>query len=238
MARVDISEIEIVAPNKMTRKKDPNRSGTQKKEDITYDDLLCKFEDLIGMKGRPFGQSGRPAFGMSDGNNGVQRSIIIIKGKKIVYLGVNLEGLTYNNWPIARLLLSEQENSTFETLRPNQDKVLLCMRRDAWQRQSRPAIDEQFIQKCENIPVVQITSGDWAKIVHESLDCLNADRNHLGRGRQMVTRRNAKGEPNKDMMEVSPHLTFLTPIALSGSDMQEGLTRLEPFYQWTDQRSR
>jgi hypothetical protein len=73
-------------------------------------DILALFTRMTECKGRSFGQLNKPYFGMSDGNKGVQWNIAIYTEAESIRLGVNLEGLTYTNWPIATLLLNELES--------------------------------------------------------------------------------------------------------------------------------
>ena len=56
-----------------------------------------------------FGSPSRGVLGISDGNEGVQWNAGYRPGDGFVRLGVNLEGMRYDDWPVARLI--EQESS-------------------------------------------------------------------------------------------------------------------------------
>ena len=57
---------------------------------------------------RDFGSPFRGVLGISDGNEGVQLNEYR-PGDGFVWLGVNLEGMQYDDWPVARLI--ERETS-------------------------------------------------------------------------------------------------------------------------------
>ena len=65
------------------------------------------FRDIFGCCGRDFGHPSRSVLGISDGNEGVQWKAGHRPGDGFVWLGVNLEGMQYDDWPVARLIERE-----------------------------------------------------------------------------------------------------------------------------------
>ncbi len=69
--------------------------------------LKSLFRDIFGCRGRDFGSPSRGVLGISDGNEGVQCSAAYRPGDGFVWLGVHLEGMQYDDWPVARLIERE-----------------------------------------------------------------------------------------------------------------------------------
>ena len=65
------------------------------------------FRDVFGCRGREFGSPSRGVLGVSDGNEGVQWNAGHYPRDGAVWLGVNLEGMKYDDWPVARLIERE-----------------------------------------------------------------------------------------------------------------------------------
>ena len=100
---------------------------------------------------QPFGS---PTLGLSDGNSGVQWNAGIDpkSGLKpeVAYVGVNLEGKEYDDWPIASLIKREHEDPKLvETIAKLQqsNEIWLMWSRDAWTvgGSRTPAIKEKDI---------------------------------------------------------------------------------------------
>ena len=205
----------------------------------SYDLAISAFNSILGIQGRTFGQATSSSKGVSDDNQGVQWNIGVNKETGNVWLGVNLEGKIYDNWPIATLILKEIEKPTLHllarTLREN-DKVRINFSRDAWQVTSRPPILENDIQHC-GILASQITEIIWKEMLNEAIDCLDPMRDRRGRSKQMVT---LKSTGVRKEMEVSPHLGFATDAWLVKPEnlesarymLQEAFSRLEPLYDF------
>ena len=139
------------------------------------DALKSRFRDVFGCRGREFGSLSRGVLGISDGNEGVQWNAGYYPRDGAVWLGVNLEGMKYDDWPVARLIEREISRPLLLTryrrkvARP--DKVTVLWARDAWQYsarrrnhggESRPHADHAglarwsgvggCIAKCEGLP--------------------------------------------------------------------------------------
>ena len=228
-------------PNPLKAKKPRGIKFRQK--DSEYADILALFAGLTGCKGRPFGQLNKPYFGMSDGNEGVQWNIAIYTDPEEIQLGVNLEGLTYANWPITTLILNELANPMFFEAKEQvaePERIYLRMTRDAWQAASRPSILEKYIG-LGDISIQVIKPHQWKSMLIEALECLSEDKGYRGRSKQKVT---LAKQPNRGeqvrTMEVSPHLTVWTPIETAGdmeSNLKMGRDGLTPVYNWMSSAS-
>lgn len=173
---------------------------------------------------------------MSDGVEGTQWNIFISKDTGDVCLGINLEGLKYNNWPISRFILSEIKKPTINTLDiPTPEKIFIRFSRDAWQASARPVIKESLIGGKE-LSLAECSTEIWLNTLTESATCLDEEKNYLGRKKQTVTlmKKPNNGEQTR-IMEVSPHLTIWTSISLDG-DIQENIRQkileLKPIHNW------
>ena len=109
------------------------------------DALKGCFRDVFGCRGREFGSISRGILGVSDGNEGVQWNAGYYRDGA-VWLGVNLEGMKYDDWPVARLIEREISHPLLLTryrrkvARP--EKVTVLWARDAWQCAARRRIKE------------------------------------------------------------------------------------------------
>ena len=99
------------------------------------DTLKTLFRDIFGCRGRDFGSPSRGVLGISDGNEGVQWNAGYYPRDGAVWLGVNLEGMKYDDWPVARLIEREISRPLLLTrYRPQvarPDKVTVLWSRDA-----------------------------------------------------------------------------------------------------------
>ena len=66
------------------------------------DALKSRFRDVFGCRGREFGSLSRGVLGVSDGNEGVQWNAGYYPRDGAVWLGVSLDGMEYDDWPVAR----------------------------------------------------------------------------------------------------------------------------------------
>ena len=71
------------------------------------DTLKALFRDIFQCRGRDFGSPSRGVLGISDGNESVQWNAGYYPRHGAVWLGVNLEGMKYDDWPVARLIERE-----------------------------------------------------------------------------------------------------------------------------------
>ena len=202
--------------------------------------VIQTFEDLFAVSARPFGN---PTKGASDGKDGVQWNAYFEEGG--AFLGVNLEGMKYQGWPakgrawpVFTLIQRELESPTlvdFGASLVGRDEIELSWRRDAWQIQSRAAIEEGNI-KPTPIVLSALTAEAWQNALKEARDCFAEDG---GRAVQTVTRTSGVVEE----MEVSPHLHFRVQIwngypmvPLRSGYMKRGRDVLSPLHKWVTDR--
>lgn len=191
------------------------------------DKILHIFNSILKIKGRKFGQSGKEYYGLSDDAEGVQWNIAINKENQNTRLGVNLEGMKYKNWPIAKFIENEKNEMGLcnPDKYPQADKIIIGLYRDAWQCASRPDIDEYRIQK--EIPLSQLNKNIYNSMLNEARSCLDVSKNYMARAKQYVTKNNKLVE-----MEVSPHLNIhiYLPYDSSKSEMEKMFAILQPIY--------
>ena len=157
---------------------------------------------------RSYGRDRGPHQGYSDNALGVQWNTGLDRQRGAWTLGVNLEGMKYDGWPIARFIEAERARPELQALieqlsRPGEIEIWL--EREAWQVSARPPIAEYYIGP-ERPPVylAALTTGMWLDMLAEAYNCLDPSRGHRGRARQMVTLSKAGSKE----MDVAPHLQF------------------------------
>jgi hypothetical protein len=181
------------------------------KGDEEYAPILYTFLSRLGVKGKAFGQVGKPHFGYSDGVHGVQWNIAIYRDSREIYLGVNLEGMKYSGWPIATFIQSEMARPTLEEIKAEigkPDGIHLTLSRDAWQVTTRPSIEEQHIGGGQH-KLSEIDWVLWRELLSQARECLDASKNLRGRIKRPVT---VTATGKTAIMEVSPHLTVQMKI--------------------------
>ncbi|MDD1650134.1 MAG: hypothetical protein LUO80_07035 [Methylococcaceae bacterium] len=202
-------------------------------------ELESAFRKIIHYPPRQFGSPTLKFGGLSDGHQGVQWSAGFNPDNGRRWLSVNLEGIMYENWPIANLILNELARP----LLPG--RVSQCGRdingeivwnRDYWQVTARPCIAEQKIAPTP-IAFRDLTEEQWREALHGALACLDSNRNYRGRATMEVTLL-ASGHRIKG--PVSPHLSlqYLGTFRDWESFLTQGKARLEPFYQWAIRQCR
>jgi hypothetical protein len=153
-----------------------------------------------------FGSQSLQTSGICDGTRGVQWNAWIEwdAARQMAYAGVNLEGLIYKGWPIARLIERELARPTLPAVTRDVDdprRVEVIWYRDAWQVAARPPIREKLIGNSP-LPLHALTNLEWAEMLGEAYNCLDPSRGHRGRAQQKLTTTSGK----KRVYAVSPHL--------------------------------
>lgn len=189
-------------------------------------------------------QFGTPTSGLSDGNEGVQWNAWIDPVSKDAFLGVNLEGKQYQDWPISRLILRELDQPTLlgviREVKPT-DQVELVWWRDAWAAGGSriPNFREHIIAPTP-VALSDLTEDRWRSALEEALACLDAETNHRGRAKQTITLTQNGGEERAEHW-VTPHLQFRYRLWQSDQQptreraramMKEGRELLEPLHAW------
>ena len=208
------------------------------------DALKSLFRDVFGCRGRHFGSPSRGVLGISDGNEGVQWNAGYRPGDGFVWLGVNLEGMWYNDWPVARLIEREISRPLLLTryrgsvARP--DEVTVQWTRDAWQYSARPVLREANLGPTPNA-LDRLDGQGWADALRGARACLNPRKRHRGRRKVPVTLLSSKGRDWERRVEmyVSPHLKIRTPLpAITPRVMRRARENLEPLYEFVAEQSR
>lgn len=224
------------------------RGAKQKSKPLTrnvateYADLLQSFCEMLGVKGRAFGQLNKPFFGMSDGNEGVQWNIAVHPQDNDIRIGVNLEGKMYKDWPVSRLIRSEL--STPRLLKVIEDidapeEFFMTFWRDAWQVASRPEIKEKYIGG-KIVTLAELKGKQWHSILNEALACLDKEHNYQKRNTQNVTLVKKDGSNPVRAMQVSPHLTIWSPLKINGhieDSIRNKINQLRGIHLWMTQFS-
>lgn len=197
--------------------------------------LQRAFRTVIGPTCRPFGKRSTQRGGVSDGNEGVQWNAGYDPRTGLRWLGVNLEGMRYDGWPIARLVTRELRTPTLPGLADevaDAARIEVRMTRDYWQATARPEIVERMIVPTP-VPLSALTEERWRQVLQGALACLDPSRNRRGRAMQEVTLA-VSGERRKG--PVSPHLTFVLPkeADVSWVDfLARAKPRMQTLYDWT-----
>ena len=202
------------------------------------------FQALFKVIPRPFGQNAGRRIGASDDNKGVQWNISIDRKTGETYLGVNLEGMKYKNWPITSLLLAETQDPSLPSFSDINaaEKITVKLTRDAWQAAARPSIKEKLING-SGTALKSMTQHLWENMVKDALECLNPNVGYKGRGRMDVTLVKSGKKVTK---EVSPHLTFhLLVWEQQPNTVEEAVQlisaahdKLLPLYNWVETKSK
>ena len=239
-------QLTLVEEPKLENQPQLRRSKKQPKfqaNDGRSAEILAEFNSLLEIRGRPFGQLNKPRFGMSNDAQGVQWNIALHRDNEAIHLGVNLEGMKYNEWPITNLILKELNSPTINKLAneiASPEEVIVRVRRDAWQVTSRPNIKESLIGEKEH-PLIELSNEHWLTILKEALSCLSAERDYRGRAKQVVTleKKPIKGLQVREM-EVSPHLTIWTevnPLGDTSANLKQAFSTLKPVHEWMSVKS-
>lgn len=197
---------------------------------------------IFGDQGRKFGTSKMPYQGVSNARDGVQWHFVIDRKRGFTRMGINLEGLKYDGWPIARLISRELENPKlleFKGSLSHPKDIYVYMRRDAWQVTARPAIEEQIIG---DIPISDLTPAQWEFMLCEADGCLDKTSGSISRAIQKVT---LKKKKERRTMQVSPHLMLYCLLWYTApNDLEEGLAlvikkmnNLQPLFGFVESRS-
>ena len=186
--------------------------------------LELGFKSFFKVEPRPFGQKNFSKKGFSDNCNGVQWNTSIDRDTGVATLGVNLEGMKYQDWPIARFLIREKSESKIPGLstQAGADEVYVGLYRDAWQAAARLIIEERFIIG-NDILLSDLNSELWSDMIDEALLCLNSENDFRGRKTQSVTIKKTGKVVEK---EVSPHLNVYTNLWDSPPDDIEDITNI------------
>lgn len=195
--------------------------------------VIDLFRDLFECDGRLFGN---PVAGISDGIEGVQWNAGY---DEIAWIGVNLEGMLYDGWPIARLIEREISDplllSRYRDRVPRPEAITVAWSRDAWQARSRPPIRNALIAPTP-IALDRLDSDGWKHALLQARECLDPERGHRGRRRTKVT---LVRSGRKVQLGVTPHFHFRTRFDESApQSMRRAKDNLEALHQFTRHQAR
>jgi hypothetical protein len=186
-----------------------------------------------------FGSPSLQTAGICDGTQGVQWNAGIKwdGARQMAYAGVNLEGLVYRDWPVARLIERELDAPQLPSAKDriaDAASVQVLWFRDAWQVAARPPVREKLIAPSP-LPLHALTDVIWTDMLREAYDCLDPARGHRARGQQKLTLSSGK----RKVFSVSPHLLLRQPFwpkdpqRLQGwrASLDEAMANLRPLHQ-------
>jgi hypothetical protein len=196
------------------------------------DAIARAFERVFRREGTPFGSAALRWGGMHDGAEGVQRNVGIDPRIPERWVSVNLEGLRYDGWPLARLITREMRRPTLPALaiaNPELGAIRMSMDREFWTGRNRV-----HWESIADLPLADITEPEWKRVLSEARSCLTSPGG--GRGRASFVSK--AGEPVS--AEVTPHLAFrVTAPRVDDWErfIRDGLHRLDPLFEWTAERA-
>ena len=168
--------------------------------------MIRRFTGLFACEGRRFGSRSLGVLGISDGCEGVQWNAAYERDGA-AWLGVNLEGMLYDGWPVARLIEREISHplllTEYRDRVPRPEMVTVNWWRDAWQVR-RVRIRESSLLPTP-IALDRLDGDGWAHALSQARECLDPERGYRGRCRTKVT---LLGSGRIVEREVSPHLQF------------------------------
>ena len=184
-------------------------NGLEEHADI----VIGLFRDLFACEGRRFGSRSLGVLGISDGCEGVQWNAAYHERDGTARLGVNLEGMLYDGWPVARLIEREISHplllTEYRGRVPRPEMVTVRWWRDAWQYSSRVRIKESRLAPTP-IALDRLDGDGWALALRQARECLDPERGYRGRRRTKVTLRRSRRIVERG---VSPHLQFTARFA-------------------------
>jgi hypothetical protein len=191
------------------------------------------FERVFKREGTAFGSAALSWGGMHDGVEGTQWNVGVDPRTPNRWVGVNLEGLKYDGWPLARLLAKELRKATLPTLasNPRLASVRVSMEREFWTARNR--VHRESIT---DIPLSELTETEWRRVLAEARSCLASANG--GRARGNFVSRSSGLEVSA---ELTPHLTFrVTAAEVHHWErfIRDGLDILDPLYEWTTKLAR
>ncbi len=131
------------------------------------------------------GTPSRSVLGISGGNEGVQWNAGYYPRGGAVWLGVNLEGMKYDDWPVVRLIEREISRPLLLTqYRPRvarPDNVTVLWSRDAWQYSARRPIKEANIAPTP-VALERLDAQGWAEAPRGARECLDPGGNIAAAG--------------------------------------------------------
>lgn len=201
--------------------------------------VIGLFRNLFECAGQTFGSPSHGVSGVSDGYEGVQWNAGYSQHHEAAWLGVNLEGKKYDDWPVSRLIEREIADplllSEYRIRVARPGIVTIRWTRDAWQAGVRVKIKESRLPPTP-VALDQLDDGGWTRVLRCAKGCLDPERNHRGRRRTTVTLFRAGELVERD---VSPHLSFKTEFDwFGGNTLLQAKNNLAPLHEFAIRQAR
>jgi hypothetical protein len=193
-----------------------------------------------------FGSPSLQVDGICDGSAGVQWSAWVEwhGHQQLAYASVNLEGLAYDGWPVARFIERELEQQKLLGVRSevrDPTRIEVIWYRDAWQVSARPPVREKRIGPSPCL-LHSLTGAAWTAMLQEAYECLDASHEHRGRARQTLT----TSAGSRRTFSVSPHLQLRQafwprdPSTRTGwrAALDQAMGNLRPLHRMAREQSR
>lgn len=196
------------------------------------DMIAGAFRRVLRRDGTPFGSSALRWGGMHDATEGVQWNAGMDPRLPERWVSVNLEGLRYDGWPLARLIRKEMLRPTLPALALGSTRlatVRMSMDREFWTGRNRV-----HWESIADLPLADITESEWRRVLSEARNCLASP----GGGRSRASFVSKTGA--QVFAESTPHLAFR--VTASEVDdwerfIRDGFDCLDPLYDWTEKRA-
>ena len=197
------------------------------------------FVRLFGCDGRPFGSKSLHQRGVSDGVEGVQWNAGCYADEETAWLGVNLEGMKYDDWPVSRLIERELSHPLLlKEYRPRvalPGKVRVTWTRDAWQAAIRVRTEGRRLPPTP-ITLDQLDTDGWDRALQAARECLDPKRNYRGRHLVEVTLLPSRRRVKRG---VTPHLAFKHWLPETTMDaMRQAKGNLEALHEFATRQAR
>jgi hypothetical protein len=193
-----------------------------------------------------FGSPSLQLDGICDGTAGVQWSAWVEwhGPQQMAYASVNLEGMVYDGWPVARFIERERQQPKLLEVRSevrDPARIEVIWYRDAWQVSARPPIREKRIGASPCL-LHSLSGAAWTSMLEEAYECLDAAREHRGRTRQTLT----MSTGSRRSFDVSPHFQLRQafwprdPATRSGwrAGLDQAMGNLRPLHRMVREQSR
>ena len=194
-------------------------------------------DSLSALLGRPVKRFDDEIFvGAHDGSEGVQWHVSLDRQDMITRrFSVNLEGLAYKDWPIAKFIARELEQpKLFDavTAIEKPELVQVHLTRDAWKGpRTRVAVERWSLLSRQ--PVHKLSPALWRSSLNEARRCLAGPDG--GRAKARLLR--VKTHLTEDL-EISPHLNFGIELTAEGTveervmELRRAMKLLVPLHEF------
>ena len=201
--------------------------------------LIDLFREVFDCDGRRFGSLSLGYLGISDGREGVQWNAGYTRSEQTASVGVNLEGMKYDDWPVARLIERELSEplllARYRARVARPEMVTVNWRRDAWQASNRVQIKRARLSPTP-IMLDRLDGEGWKRALRGAKECLDPKREYRGRRRTEVTLRRSCQIVER---EVTPHLYLGVFLAKTAPDeMRRAKSNLEALHEWASHQAR